>query len=102
MIHSDSIPVRLDIPWRNIDGNAIVVQPKEGVLYPLNSVATRIWILSDGTRNVEEIVAALISEFEGEPDEIRKDSLLFLEALEKVSLIKTGQAEQITLSKKGS
>jgi len=86
MISLDTLPVRSDAPWRNIDGNIIVVQPKEGHIYPLNSVATKIWLLLDGTRSVSEIIEIVAAEFEGEIDQIREDTLLFLEQLEKSSL----------------
>ena len=87
MITNETIPTRADVPWRNIDGNVIIVKPTEGFLYPLNSVATKIWLLSDGTKQVADIVEALVTEFDGEADQIRKDALLFLEELEKASLI---------------
>ena len=101
MMTTDTFPIRADVSWRNIDGIALVVQPKEGAIYPLNSVATKIWLLSDGTRCVADIIEALVSEFEGEPDEIRKDTLLFLEELERASLIKSGQREGTVSHTKG-
>lgn len=94
MISYESVPIRCDVPWRHIDGNALVVKPREGVTYPLNTVATRIWLLSDGTRRVAEILDTLVEEFEGEADEIRRDALLFLEELQKVSLIQSRPKER--------
>ena len=91
MMADHTIPVRSDVAWRNIDGNVIVVRPQEGILYPLNSVATKIWLLSDGTRRVSEIVVELLEEFDGQEDQMRKDAFLFLGQLEKASLIKTNQ-----------
>ena len=100
MMTDESVPTRTDVAWRNIDGNAIVVKPTEGVLYPLNSVATRIWLLADGTRRVADIVATLMTEFEGEADSIRQDALLFLTELEKASLIKKIQKEHVVSEQK--
>ena len=91
-----TIPIRAEVPWRHIDGNVIVVQPKEGHIYPLNSVATRIWLLVDGTRCVADIAETLIKEFEGDAEEIQKDTLFFLEELEKAALI---QVEPVTQMK---
>lgn len=89
MISQEAIPSRADIPWRNIDGNVLIVQPAEGHIYPLNSVATRIWLLSDGRRRVDEILHALAEEFDAQPEDIRRDALRFLEELEKAALITT-------------
>ena len=102
MITDEIIPLRIDVPWRNIDGNIIVVKPMEGVLYPLNSVATQIWLLSDGTKRVADIIEILLAEFDGEADAIRKDTFLFLEELANASLIKIGKAEETVPLKKES
>ena len=100
MMTDESVPIRADVAWRNIDGNVIVVKPTEGVLYPLNSVATRIWLLADGTKRVADIIETLLTEFEGEADTIRQDALLFLAELEKVSLIKKMRKESMVSEQK--
>ena len=87
MITDQNIFIRSDVPWRNIDGNVIVVRPTDGIIYPLNSVATKIWLLLDEARCVADIIDVVAGEFEEETDQIRKDVLLFLEELEKASLI---------------
>ena len=87
MMTPESVPARTEVPWRDIDGNVIVVRPVDGVLYPLNNVATKIWLLVDGKRRIAEIIDAVTEEFQGEAEEIRQDTLLFLEELEKASLI---------------
>lgn len=92
MITEESKPIRTEVPWREIDGNIIVVQPREGHLYPLNGVATRIWFLLDGRRDVAKIIGTITAEFEGDAEEIRKDTLLFLEELEKASLVQSNHS----------
>ena len=87
MITDTSTPLRCDLPWRNIEGNVIVVKPTDGILYPLNSVATQIWLLSDGAKRVCEIVEALVGEFDAPKEQIQKDTCRFLAELEKASLI---------------
>ena len=81
------LPLRAETPWRNIDGNVLVVKPTEGILYPLNSVGSRIWCLADGRRTVEEIAEVLADEFDAPADAIRKDTRLFLEQLQAASLM---------------
>jgi len=100
VITGNDIFLRSEVPWRNIDGNVIVVRPMDGVLYPLNSVATRIWLLLDGTSEVTKIINTLTAEFEGDAEEIREDALLFLEELEKASLIHSDHSSKAVSQKK--
>jgi len=83
------VPVRRDVPWRNIAGNVLLVHPEEGIVYPLNQVATRIWMLIDGTKSVAHILKILLSEFKGGANHIRDDTLSFLFQLEEANLLKT-------------
>jgi len=64
---SEGYPRRRSVPWRAIDTEAVVVDVKSGLLYPLNAVGATIWDLCDGSRTVDEIVAALVDTFDAEP-----------------------------------
>ena len=50
--------------WRELDGEAILLDPREGCSYNLNRVGTFIWKLLDGTRTIEGIAAALCEAYE--------------------------------------
>ncbi|HSB67778.1 MAG TPA: PqqD family protein [Candidatus Methylomirabilis sp.] len=80
-------PCRKEVPWRLLEGEALVVDVKAGLLYPLNSVGARIWQLSDGQRTVEEIVGILTGEFDAGEETIREDAIHFLEALVQATLL---------------
>lgn len=83
-----------NIAWRVIDGETFVVNPKDSLVYPLNSVATRIWELLDGSRKVREIIDIIDKEFETDKEIIRKDALDFIEKLIKAELIKNHHGEK--------
>jgi hypothetical protein len=83
----EAFPVRKPVPWRTLDTEALVVDVKAGLLYPLNTVGARIWELCDGARSVEEIVAALVVEFEASEATIRADAVEFIERLADAKLI---------------
>jgi coenzyme PQQ biosynthesis protein PqqD len=74
-------PRRRTVPWRTLDTEALVVDVAGGTLYPLNSVAARIWELCDGARSVEEIVQALAQEFDAAEAVIRQDAERFIDEL---------------------
>jgi len=80
-------PCRKRVPWRVLDTEALVVDVKAGLLYPLNSVGARIWQLSDGQRSVDEIVQCLAAEFDADENTIRHDAADFLRELRQRGLI---------------
>jgi hypothetical protein len=84
---AEAFPVRKSVPWRALDTEALVVDVKGGLLYPLNSVAARIWELCDGARNVDEIVTMLTREFEAPEPTIRADAVDFIQRLADAKLV---------------
>jgi pyrroloquinoline quinone biosynthesis protein D len=87
MESAEAFPVRKPVPWRALDTEALVVDVKGGLLYPLNSVAARIWELCDGARNVDEIVTMLTREFEAPEPTIRADAIDFIQRLADAKLV---------------
>ena len=84
---TDAFPVRKPVPWRTLDTEALVVDVKGGLLYPLNSVGARIWDLCDGARSLDEIVGLLTAEFEAPEPTIRADAIEFIERLADAKLV---------------
>jgi hypothetical protein len=62
-----------------LDEEALVVDPKKGYLYPLNTVGARIWQLCDGVHTVDRIIERLVAEFDADSATIRRDALDFLD-----------------------
>jgi len=66
---------------RNIEGELIIVPLTSGIgdmeeeIYTLNDTGRAIWEKLDGQKNLREIVEALKTEFEAEPEEIEGDVL---------------------------
>ena len=87
MASPKTYPRRNHVPWRAIDTEAIVVDVKAGLLYPLNSVARRIWDLCDGERSADEIIQTIAAEFDADEATIRADTTRFLEALAEAKLV---------------
>lgn len=95
MISPETFPCRKPVPWRQLDTEALVINVKSGLLYPLNSVAARIWQLADGTRSAADIVQALVDEFDADEPTIRDDALGFLAALERAGLLSVDTAPRL-------
>lgn len=84
---SKTYPCRKQVPWRVLDTEALVVDVKAGLIYPLNSVGTRIWQLCDGQLTVGEIVQVIMEEFDASEGTIREDTLHFLQELVQAKLL---------------
>lgn len=91
MEFNKAYPLRKQVPWRVIDVESLVVDVKAGLIYPLNSVATRIWQLCDGQRTVEEIVQIVAAEFETDGQTAREDTTGFIQELLHRELISLAQ-----------
>jgi len=88
----ETYPCRKHVPWRALDTEALVVDVKAGLLYPLNSVGARIWEMSDGQRTVDEIVRTITDEFDADEATIREDTTHFLRELVQAQLISLEEA----------
>lgn len=67
--------------WRELDGEAILLDPQAGCSYNLNPVGTLIWKLLDGQHDAEAIIAAICEAYEVEPEQARQDVQLLLNEL---------------------
>lgn len=72
---------------READGSAMLLVP-EGALV-LNAAATAALSLVDGTRTVDDIVAALVAQFDVTPEEARADVESLFERLSERRLLVT-------------
>ena len=84
---AEAFPLRRSVPWRTLDTEALVVDVKSGLLYPLNSVGARIWELCDGARSVDDIVGVVAGEFAAPEATNRADTVEFIERLADAKLV---------------
>lgn len=66
------------IPWRLIEGEAVLVNIEDGEVIHLNEVAAEIWSVIDGTKSIQEIIEHVNHEFEAERATIEKDVFDFI------------------------
>jgi hypothetical protein len=75
-------PKRTDsLPWREIDGHAVVVQPRRSEVHELNPVASLLWRLADGTRTLPELADAVAAEFDVPLERALEDTRAFFAEL---------------------
>ncbi len=75
------------IPWRLIEGEAILLDGVEGELIRLNQVGAEIWDAIDGMRTVQEIVDRICGAFDVSERKARRDVHRFLKRLLRHDLV---------------
>lgn len=75
------------ILWRELDGEAVLLDSRAGCSYNLNQVGTVIWKMLDGTHDSAEIAAAICASYDVEPDQALQDVQQLLDELDKNNLL---------------
>lgn len=86
-----------DVVCRQVGSESVLVPIRHNVgnldsIYTLSSVAARVWNLLDGTRDVENVVAAVAGEFEVDRETAASDVAELIHALEDIALVKAVSA----------
>jgi hypothetical protein len=81
-------PIRTDrLPWRQVDGRAVVINPRMQEVHDLNPAASVVWSLADGSRTVDELARELTERFDVAPETALADTREFISALEDRGLV---------------
>jgi hypothetical protein len=70
---SSRVVVAEDVVSCDLDGEAAILDLKEGIYYGLDPVGSRIWDLLQEPTTVDEILKVLLDEYDVELEECRKD-----------------------------
>ncbi|WP_066384673.1 MULTISPECIES: PqqD family peptide modification chaperone [unclassified Anabaena] len=71
-----------------LEGEAVILDVKSGVYYGLNQVGASVWNMIQAPKSIKEIQAALLAEYEVEPEVCERDLMILLEDLAAKGLIK--------------
>ena len=71
----DSIAVANDVLFRELDGEAVLLNLKTGIYFGLNGVATRMWELIAQRGSLARVLDALADEYDVEPRVLETDLL---------------------------
>ncbi len=80
------------IAWREIDGEAVLVNVRSDEVIHLNPTASFLWSSLDGQATLEEIARSMTGEFDVEADTALADAVAFA-----ASLVEQGAAEVVEL-----
>jgi hypothetical protein len=68
-----SLKPSADVIFREIEGEAVLLDLASGRYFGLNAVGTRVWTLLVSGVTVGDAIAAISAEFDAEPDRIARD-----------------------------
>jgi coenzyme PQQ synthesis protein D (PqqD) len=87
-----SLKVNDEVVFRELDGEAVLLNLASGMYFGLDETGTRMWQLIDQHGELAAVLAALCEEFDAPRDAIERDLLnLALELSEKGLLVPRGR-----------
>ena len=76
-----------DVVFRELDGEAVVLNLDTGVYFGLDAVGTRIWRLIEERKPLRLILDTLVEEYEAPSDRLQRDLLAFVDQLTGKGLV---------------
>lgn len=76
-----------DAVVRREEEEAVVFNPADGNLVCINGTGVFVWDLCDGSRGIDDLVKALVSEYEVSSQDAEKDCLEYVKNLKEAGLI---------------
>jgi hypothetical protein len=84
---TDTYTINPDVEFRRLGERMVLVHLVSNQVFELNKTGARVWELLDSGTPVEEILEQLSTEFEVEPEQLRRDVTELLEELKVAGLI---------------
>ena len=76
-----------DVVFRDLEGEAVILDLASGRYFGLNAVGTRIWTLLDAGMPLERIVDTLAGEYDADARQIARDVTTLIDELSSRGLI---------------
>ena len=81
-VAGSSVPRHADhVLQAEVDGDLVLMSPKDFAYFGTQSVGAEIWEAIDGERSLDDIVTELESRYDAEPGMIRAQTLEYVDAL---------------------
>jgi len=82
-----------DVLFRDLDGEAVILNLKTGKYFGLDELGTRMWSLLTKHGQAEPTYRALLDEYEVTPEQLRDDLLAFIDNLATHDLLQCDQTQ---------
>jgi hypothetical protein len=84
---ASSLRLSPDVVFRDLEGEAVILDLASGRYFGLNPVGTRIWTLLDAGTPIERIIQAVAEEYDADIGQIDRDVKALIENLSSRGLI---------------
>lgn len=81
------VTIGSDVVFRELDGEAVILNLETGLYFGLNEMGTRIWQLLDAHAEVRRVLDTLRDEFDVADDRLSADLLALVEQLRDKGLV---------------
>lgn len=75
------ITVPTDVLFRDLSGEAVILNLADGTYYGLDEVGTRMWELLSESGRLDQTYQTLLQEYDVTPEQLEKDLLRLVEQL---------------------
>jgi len=93
---------RADLSFREVDGEAVVLDRRLGKVHQLNRTASYVWQHCDGRTEVGEIVASLARSYGVEPGDVEGDVAAVMAQFAELRLMETQAAGESGRNESGN
>ena len=76
-----SISVPTDVLFRDVDGEAVILNLKDGKYYGLDPVGTRMWIVLAEQKQVRAALRILLEEYAVSAEQLEQDLVQFVDKM---------------------
>lgn len=88
-----TITIGRDVMFRDLDGEAVILNLTTGKYYGLDELGTRMWALLAEHGRVEPAYRTLLDEYDVSEEQLRRDLLAFIDNLASHELLRCDPAE---------
>ncbi len=81
------VRVPKDVVFRELDGEAVILNLESGIYFGLDAIGTRIWRLVEEYGSLRAVWEAMQREFEAPDETLRSDLLTFINELSAKGLV---------------
>jgi len=71
----DTVKISSDVVFRNLDGEAVLLNLQSGIYFGLNETGTKIWGILSENESLERVYSLILQEYAVEPDLAKRDLL---------------------------
>jgi hypothetical protein len=84
---SSSLRAGDDVVFRELDGEAVILNLASGLYFGLDETGTRIWRLIEEHGELRTVLAAMCDEYDAPPETIERDLMTLVAALAEKGLL---------------